>query len=108
MKPSLTCWFAGAAVFAACTGMVRAKSEVPVNGFACSLYATLAEREENLFFSPFSLTTALAMTAEGARGETAAQMGDVLGLSEALKRNEAQRPYDWSRVHVSLGELADR
>ena len=108
MQRSLARWFFGMAAVAAGGGMVQADSEVPVNGFACSLYATLAEHEENLFFSPLSLTTALAMTAEGARGETAAQMGDVLGLGATTKRNDPQRPYDWSPVHAGLASLADR
>jgi len=42
--------------------------------FAFDLYVRAAEREGNLFFSPFSLSTALAMTYAGARGATAAQM----------------------------------
>ena len=46
--------------------------------FALSLYAQLSTRAGNLFFSPFSLSTALAMTYAGARGQTAAQMATVL------------------------------
>jgi serpin B len=79
-----------------------------MNAFACSLYRELAGQQENLFFSPFSVSTALAMTAEGARGETARQMGDALGLDAAMKRADAERPYDWSPLHARLGQLADR
>ncbi len=46
--------------------------------FAFDLYVRAAEREGNLFFSPFSLSTALAMTYAGARGATAAQMAATL------------------------------
>src|SRR5215467_1407701 len=42
--------------------------------FALSLYAQLGTQPGNLFFSPLSLSTALAMTYAGARGQTAAQM----------------------------------
>src|SRR3954452_653547 len=42
--------------------------------FACDLYGRLRERPGNLFYSPYSLSTALAMTYAGARGETADQM----------------------------------
>ena len=46
--------------------------------FACDLYAQLKSQEGNLFFSPYSVSTALAMTYAGARGETAAQMARTL------------------------------
>ena len=79
-------WSAGALMIAVLAGTVRAgaDAEVGVNGFACSLYGKLAKDNENLFFSPFSLGSALAMTAEGARGETARQMGEVLGLDASM------------------------
>ncbi len=49
------------------------------NEFALDLYAKLREGgPDNLFFSPASLSTALAMTYAGARGETAEQMARVL------------------------------
>jgi serpin B len=48
--------------------------------FAFQLYDRLRLREGNLFFSPFSLSTALAMTSAGARGETLAQMEHTLHL----------------------------
>lgn len=51
-------------------------------GFAFTLYRHLATEPGNLFFSPFSLETALAMTAAGARGETAAEMVKVLGFGD--------------------------
>lgn len=46
--------------------------------FALDLYAHLKDQEGNLFFSPFSLSTALAMCYAGAQGNTATQMADVL------------------------------
>lgn len=49
------------------------------NEFATDLYARLAsEKTSNLFFSPYSISTALAMTYAGARGQTAAEMAKVL------------------------------
>lgn len=44
------------------------------NAFALDLYRNLRQSEGNLFFSPYSVATALAMTYAGARGNTAAQM----------------------------------
>lgn len=55
------------------------------NEFAVDLYTKLAVADPgNLFFSPISIETALAMTYAGARGSTADQMANVLHLpSEA-------------------------
>lgn len=51
------------------------------NAFAIDLYAKLSREEGNLFFSPNSISIALAMTYAGARGDTAAQMADTLHFS---------------------------
>jgi serpin B len=48
------------------------------NCFALQLYQRLQESEGNLFFSPYSVSTALAMTYAGARGQTQEQMARVL------------------------------
>ena len=57
------------------------------NAFACDLYRQLAETHDadNLFFSPYSILSALTMTAEGAAGETAVEMGKVLKFSDIAK-----------------------
>lgn len=47
--------------------------------FALDLYRRLAAMDdESLFFSPYSISAALAMTYAGAEGETAAEMEEVL------------------------------
>ena len=48
------------------------------NDFAFDLYRALNDGEGNLFYSPFSISQALAMTFAGARGETERQMADTL------------------------------
>jgi serpin B len=48
------------------------------NEFAFELYGQLDKQPGNLFFSPYSISTALAMTYAGARGKTAEQMAEVL------------------------------
>ena len=53
------------------------------NAFALALYQTLRQAAGNLFFSPYSIATALAMTYAGARGNTAAQMVSVLHIGLA-------------------------
>lgn len=50
------------------------------NAFGFDLYQRLRQKPGNLVISPASLTTALAMAWDGARGETAAQMRTVLHL----------------------------
>lgn len=64
--------------------------------FALDLYAALRSEKGNLFFSPFSLSTALAMTYAGAGGETAAEMAEVLHL-----------PADQAQLHAVFGALVD-
>ncbi len=48
------------------------------NAFAFDLYRALSDGEGNLFYSPFSISQALAMTSAGARGETLRQMETTL------------------------------
>ena len=49
--------------------------------FALSLFRIIRSPDANLAFSPYSLTTALAMTLAGARGETEEEMVAALGVS---------------------------
>ncbi len=46
--------------------------------FAFDLYQELAAEDGNLFYSPYSISMALAMTYAGARGETEEQMADAM------------------------------
>ena len=48
------------------------------SAFAFELYQALKGEEGNLFYSPYSISLALAMTYAGARGKTAQQMADTL------------------------------
>ena len=48
------------------------------SAFAFNLYQALREEDGNLFYSPYSISLALAMTYAGARGETSQQMADTL------------------------------
>ncbi len=52
--------------------------------FAVGLYGQLRKQEGNLCFSPYSISTALAMTYGGARGETAKQMAQTLHFIQPL------------------------
>ena len=48
------------------------------NGFAVDLYRQLDKEKGNLFFSPYSISNALAMTYAGARGNTAKEMATAM------------------------------
>lgn len=50
------------------------------NGFSFEMYQKIKDDGENVFFSPYSITTALGMAYEGARGQTASEMAQVLNL----------------------------
>lgn len=76
-----------------------------VNGntrFALDLYGYLREEGGNLFVSPYSVSTALAMTYAGARGETARQMSKVLHFT--LKGEDLHGAF--GRLQVQLEDAA--
>lgn len=62
--------------------------------FACDLYAQLRNSPGNLFFSPYSVSTALAMTYAGARGNTETRMAHVLNFGT-----------DQTQLHSAFGAL---
>ncbi|HUU64205.1 MAG TPA: serpin family protein [Dehalococcoidia bacterium] len=64
------------------------------SAFAFDLYQELSKEEGNLFYSPYSISLALAMTYAGARGETEQQMADTLNFT---------LPQD--RLHPALNSL---
>ncbi len=56
------------------------------NQFALDLYRILRQDSDNLIYSPYSVSLALAMTYAGARGETEAQMADALHFTLPQER----------------------
>jgi len=63
-----------------------------INAFAIDVYSQLAAESGNLFFSPYSISSALAMTFAGASGDTYAEMAKTLyftgreqGIHAAMK-----------------------
>lgn len=66
-------------------------NDIPVNErnnqFAFDIFKFLSqEHEDNMIISPFSISTAMAMTYAGARGETAREMSQTLHFDPAQER----------------------
>ena len=53
-----------------------------MTSFSFNSFFELAEEDENLFISPYSIHSALSMAYRGSDGETAKEMAEVLGLTE--------------------------
>ena len=87
------------------------KETVKANSqFAVDLYKQVSRENEgkNIFFSPYSISSALAMAAEGARGETADEMAEVLHFPAAAKRvgeNAQLIPWRSSLIHTGFEQL---
>lgn len=69
-------------------------------GFALDLYARLRSQKGNLVFSPYSMSSALAMTYAGARGTTEAEMAKALRFGMGQTRTHAA----FAQVSRSLDE----
>ena len=86
--------------------------------FALDLYGKLKAANGNLLFSPYSISTALAMTYAGARGNTAAQMAKTLhftlpqeklhsafgAMIATLQADKKGRGYDLSVANALWGQ----
>ncbi len=90
-------------------GAVEARADVPRAGvvgtnpgaavastdaLGTDLYRRLAARPGNLVFSPASIATALAMTRQGAKGETRTQMDAVLHAASGDELDQALNALD--------------
>lgn len=81
--------------------------------FGLNLYQQLAREQDgvNLFFSPYSISNAMLILAEGARGETAEEIGSVLRLPPAVRRvgGEGQQiPWEFSLIHTGVSDVNRR
>ncbi len=68
--------------------------------FAVRLFQAVRKEGENVLISPYSVLSALAMTANGAKGETLSQMEKVLGMT----RDELNRTVCSYQSSLSEGE----
>jgi len=68
-----------------------------INAFAIDVYRQLAAENGNVFFSPYSISSAMTMVYAGARGDTAAEMEKTLHF-------EGRGP----EIHAAMKALQDR
>ncbi len=61
--------------------------------------------DENQIVSPFSIESALLMTMEGARNQTADEMGLALALPGKLKQAEQQSPWNLESIRLDMQAL---
>jgi len=76
------------------------------NRLAFDLYRRLREEEGNIFFSPWSISSAMAIALEGARGETRSEMRAVLHLPGEERRLAFARLYNEINKKDKRYELA--
>ncbi len=61
--------------------------------FAFNLYKQLVDRNQNLFYSPYSISLALAMTYAGASGQTAKEITDTLHFTHS--QDKLHQAFNW-------------
>lgn len=75
------------------------------SAFAFDLLHEVGSVEENLFFSPYSISSALAMAYAGARGETERQMADTLHF--LLSQADLHSAFNWIDLTLNgRGEIS--
>lgn len=73
------------------------------NEFAFDLYEELSSINGNMFFSPWSISTALKMTYEGSRNDSEKEMRQVLHLPE----NKSKTRQNYYLIHKKIEEVED-
>ena len=74
------------------------------NKFALDFYFQINESSENIFFSPWSISTAFAILQEGAGGNTSEQIREVFGFSAY----SSQRQSGFKTINENLNASDDK
>ena len=69
------------------------------NSYAFRLYDLYGVGGENVFFSPYSISTCMSMVYEGARGETAEEMQQVFGWDKVDARRFSSNRFIYDRLN---------
>ena len=95
---------AAAALFISSThGASFSPAAKATNEFGIDLYRKIAHGEKNVCLSPYSISCALAMTLDGADGETRREMARVLHLDPKVKSDSS-----FAALQASLGEIGPK
>jgi len=82
-------------IFSIANSQQTSYTATEANSFAVSMYKQFAQADnDNVFFSPISISMALGMTYAGADGETKKQISEVLNF-----------PYNDKDFHAQMGQL---
>lgn len=82
-------------IFSIANSQQTSYTATEANSFALSMYKQFAQADnDNVFFSPISISMALGMTYAGADGETKKQISEVLNF-----------PYNDKDFHAQMGQL---
>lgn len=80
------------------------------NQFAIDVYAKIAAdgNNNNVFFSPYSISSALAMTYEGARGATAEEMQSVFYFPDVKTEHRAAAAAIYNKLNAAQADYTLR
>lgn len=105
-------WLLLLSMFFICCGCAPPEQELPKikessknllvdsgNKFTIKLFQTLKKKEGNLFFSGYSISSALTMVYAGAKGETAKKIAGVLSLPE--NKDELHAANAWLMINLN-------
>ncbi len=70
------------------------------NQFAFDLYQKYKSQEGNIFFSPYSISSALAMTYEGARGQTALEIASVFHFPQDTSQMRPAFAQEYNNINA--------
>jgi serpin B len=70
------------------------------NQFALDMFSKLGGQQQNVFFSPWSIYSAIAMAHEGAKGKTAKEMQQMMHFPE----NDSQRELSFASAYDKFNE----
>jgi serpin B len=95
---------AAVALFTSSThGASFSPAAIATNEFGIDLYRKIAHGEKNVCLSPYSISCALAMTLDGADGETRREMARVLHLDPKVQCDSS-----FAALQASLGEMGPK
>ena len=89
--------------------VLQANTDLQAEGnlyFTFDLYQTIKSDKGNFFFSPYSISMALAMTYAGARGDTERQMAEILHFT--LPQNELHPTFNALNQELSKRSQGDK